>query len=334
MADKNDSTTEATLTPPAPHRVRSPAGGLAVLLSLITLVGLGYLWYALSYQAHVLGINVAQKLQSQDHAVARLSQAVMGLSQSEARAELALQTLNQQQSTQKAQSGNQRWRIRAAEDLLLIANEQLRFEHNVPLALLALRQAEQEIRRQGDPRLLPVRGAILQEILRLQALHKQHASTMALELVALAHAIPTMPLAVPNTFHTDHPVVAKKPKPAFWQRLGYGLWRDFVDLIRIRKESIHERALLAPKRAYFVRENAQLRLYTAELALLEHHTTVMHANLLAADRWINRYYDTKAPAVQAVQKQLQDLEKRSTALKWPDISGSLHLLRRLTRSAP
>ncbi|HUW97672.1 MAG TPA: uroporphyrinogen-III C-methyltransferase [Acidiferrobacter sp.] len=337
MTDTDDSTTEVTPTPPAPVpvRIHSPAGGLALLFSLITLVGLGYLWYALSYQTHILGINVAQKLQSQDQAVASLNLTIAKLSQSETRTQLAIQALSHQQQAAVANhNGQQRWHIRAAEDLLLIANNQLHFEHNVSLALLALHQAEQEIRRQRDPRLFPVRAAILQEILRLQGLRKQHVSTMALEILALAHAVRTLPQAVPDTFHNYHPQVAQAPNANFWQRFIHGLWRDFVNLIRIRKEPIHETALLSPKRAYYVRENMQLRLYTAELALLEHRTEVMHANLVAANRWINRYYDTKAPSVQAAQQQLQDLTARSATLKWPDISGSLHLLRRLARSAP
>ena len=334
MVDENDSTTKAVAAPPPPQRVRSPAGGLALLLSLITLIGLGYLWYALSYQAHILGINVAQKLESQNHALAELSITVAGLAQSEARTQRALQALNQRQEMARAAHGNGRhWHIRAAQDLLLIANDQLHFEHNVPLTLLALHQAEREIRRQGDPRLLPVRTAIIQEILRLHALRKQHTTTIALDLVALAHMIPTLPLAVPMTFHADHSRTTRKSEPNFWRRIAHSLWRDFVDLIRIHKEPIHERALLAPKRAYFVRENMRLRLYAAELALLEHHTSIMHANLLAADRWLGRYFDNKAPAVQAVQAKLQHLEVQSRALKWPDISGSLHLLRHLAHQA-
>ncbi|MHB8254211.1 MAG: uroporphyrinogen-III C-methyltransferase [Acidiferrobacter sp.] len=334
MVDENDSTTKATPTPPSPRRARSPAGGLALLLSLITLVGLGYLWYALSYQAHVMGLNVGQRLRSQNQAQARLEQTVAGLTQSDARTQQALQALKQRlQTAQSVRNNGRRWHVRAAEDLLLIANDQLHFEHNVPLAILALHQAQREIRRQGDPRLLPVRTAILQEILSLQALRKQHVSTMALELVALARTIPHLPLAIPTTFRVDHSRVAKKSEPKFWRRVAHGLWQDFVDIIRIHKEPIHERALLAPKRAYFVRENLRVRLYAAELALLEHHGTVMHANLLAADRWIGRYFDKKAPGVQVVRKKLQNLEQRSIALTWPDISRSLHLLRHLTHEA-
>lgn len=330
MVDTNDSHTNAAAIVPPPRRTRSVAGGLALLLSLVALMGLGYLWYALSYQAHILGVNVAQRLRSQNQAITALGLTVTDLSRTNTQAQQAIKTLERRVKAVQVGHGDRgRWRIRAAQDLLLIANDQLHFEHNVPLALLALHQAEREIRRQGDPRLLPVRSAIIQEILRLQVVRKQHASTMALELIALARAVPTLPLAVPTTFRVHHPKTLARPKPPFWRRLAHGLWRDFTSLIRIHKQMIRQPALLAPKQAYYLRQNLQLRLYAAELALLEHHIAVMHANLLTAHRWIDRYFDKGAPSVRAVDAKLQDLQTHTAALTWPDISGSLHLLRQL-----
>lgn len=334
MVDTNDSHTTAVPVTPLPRRTRSVAGGLALLLSLIALMGFCYLWYALSYQAHILGLNVGQRLQSQDQAIGALNAAVVGLSRTDTQTQHAIKALGRRVKTlQVGHTSQRRWRIRAAQDLLLIANDQLHFEHNVPLALLALHQAEREIRRQGSPRLLPVRAAIIQEILRLKAVRKQHTSTMALELMALAHAARTLPLAVPTAFHAHRAKTPVDPKRPFWRRLAHGLWRDFTSLIRIRHETIRQPALLAPKRVYFLRQNLQLRLYAAELALLEHHIGLMHSNLLTAHRWINRYFDKGAPSVRAVDAKLTALQTRTAALTWPNISGSLHLLRRLAQKA-
>lgn len=331
MVDTNDSQT-VPITPP-PHRTRSVAGGLALLLSLVALMGLGYLWYALSYQAHIFGLNVGQRLQSQNRAISALGLTVADLSRTDTQTQQAIKALARHVKAVRVGHGDRRrWRIRAAQDLLLIANEQLRFEHNVPLALLALHQAEREIRRQNSPRLLPVRLAIVQEILRLRAARKQHVSTMALELVALAHAVPTLPLAVPTDFRAHRPKTPARPITLpFWRRLARGLWRDFTSLIQFHKQVISQPALLAPKRAYYLRQNLELRLYAAELALLEHRIAIMHTNLLTAQHWINRYFDKNAPSVRAVDTKLQTLQTRATTLAWPDISGSLHLLRQLAQ---
>lgn len=331
MVDTN--TSQAVPIAPLPHRARSVAGGLALLLSLVALMGVGYLWYALSYQAHILGLNVGQRLQSQNQAINALGLTVAGLNRSDVQTQQAIKALARHvKAVQVGHGDRQRWRLRAAQDLLLIANDQLRFEHNVPLTLLALHQAEREIRRQNSPRLLPVRLAIVQEILRLRAASKQHISTMALELVALARAVPTLPLAVPTGFRPHPPKVPTRTvKLPFWRRLAHGLWRDFTSLIQFHKQIIRQPALLAPKRAYYLRQNLQLRLYAAELALLEHHIAVMHANLRTAERWINRYFDKDAPGVRAVDAKLQTLQTRATTLAWPDISRSLHLLRQLAQ---
>lgn len=334
MVETNDSHTQAVATAPLPRRTRSVAGGLALLLSLIALMGLGYLWYALSYETHTLGLNVRQRLQSQNQAIGALRSTLAGLNRTDGHTREAIKALRRHIKTlQVGHESQRRWRIRAAEDLLFIANDQLHFEHNVPLALLALHQAEREIRRQGSPRLLPVRAAIIQEILRLQVVRKQHTSTMALELIALAHTVQTLPLAVPKVFHAHRPKTPLRPQLPFWRRLAHGLWRDFTSLIRIRRQTIRQPALLAPKRVYFLRQNLQLRLYAAELALLEHHIPVVHANLLAAKRWLNRYFNKDAPTVRAMAARLATLQTRTAALTWPDISGSLHLLRRLAQKS-
>ena len=333
MTDETENT-PLPAPPVTPRRARSVAGGLALLLSLVTLIGLGYVWYVLSYKAHIVGLDVTKSFRAQSTALVQLDRKIAALGTMQAVDRKAVKDLAQREASLATHNRPGRhWRVRAAADLLLIANDQLRFQHDVPLAQLALHQAQRELRRQGDPRLIPVRQAILQEILRLKALRRQHTSTMALELVALAHSARTLPLAVPQALRTPPPASAKtKPSP-FWRRAAYGIWRDFTNLIRIRKEPVHERALLAPKRAYFVRQNLELRLYGAQLALLEHRPVLVGANLAAADRWINRYFDVKARTSQAVLTKLAALQKQTSALKWPDISRSLHLLRRLSRAA-
>ncbi len=318
----------------APRRARSVAGGLALLLSLVTLIGLGYVWYLLSYKAQIVGLDVTRSFQAQSQALLQQNAKIASLEQAVTANRKAMADLAQRQaSLAAAKRPGRHWRVRAAADLLLIANEQLRFQHNVPLALLALQQAQRALRREGDPRLLPVRKAILQEILRLKSLRRQHTSTMALELMALAHSVRTLPLALPHGFPEKTAATAKSAPLPFWRRAVNGIWQDFRGLIRIRKEPVHERALLAPKRAYFVRQNLQVRLYGAQLALLEHRPPLVAADLDAADHWIKRYFDVKARSTQAVLAKLQDLQHKSQALKWPDISQSLHLLHRLSRDA-
>jgi len=330
--EKNDTSLQAPAA--RAHAGRSPAGGLALLLSLVALIGLGYVWYQLAYKTRIVGINIASHLAAQKATDARFEQQLATLTAAHEQAVQEIAALKSREEALAALKTGGRasahWRIRAAQDLLLMANEQLHFEHNVPLALLALHQAQREIRRDGDPRLLPVRMAILHEILQLHALRTVHVSTMALELITMSRASRTLPLALPTTFHKspEETQAATRPLKA-WKRLGEGIWHDFVSLIRIHKEPLHERALLAPKRAYFVRENLAIRLYGAQLALLQHHVALVHADLAAARRWLTRYFDTKSPAVQATLTTIQKLEAHTATLKWPDISHSVHLLRAL-----
>lgn len=314
---------------------RSPAAGLALLLSLIALIGLSYLWYAFRYQTHILGINVAARLQTEDQTQVALATRLSALAASQNHSNAALTTLqNNLRAIQRlTTTATGPWRLRQAQELLLDANDQLRFEHNVPLALSALRAADRELRRQQNPRLIPVRAAIAREILKLQAIRHVHISTIALSLIADAKIVDQLPLALPAQFPPAPSHSVTTHPRSFWLRATHGVWHDFVSLIRIRKNVAHTRPLLPPQQAYFLRENLKLQLYTAELALLEHNPRVMGANVAAAHQWLTRYFDPQAPAVQALQRRLIQLEQQVTVLRWPDISGSLQRLRQLQQNA-
>lgn len=327
MTDDNQSMTPV----PAPVIIRrSWAGGLGLLLSLIALIGLGYLWYALRYQDRVLTIDVPARLATAQQATAAVNARLAAVAAASGQTAARLAQLQASLPRRLGLRGADRdFRLREAQDLLMVANDRLRFEHSVPLAIAALREANRDIGDRADPRLLPVRRAIIGEIVQLQAMRRLHIETMAMTLLALAHAVNTLPLAVPASFRARTPPILQPRAAGFWARAVDGLSRDFLRLIRIRHQAIHERALLAPRRQYFLRQNLKLRLYAAELALLEHHTAVAVANLNTADRWVRRYYAVHTPPVEALQENLVRLERRVQALKWPDISPSLTLLQRL-----
>lgn len=329
MTDENTDIT------PAPVTIRrSWAGGLALLLSLITLIGLSYLWYVLRYQDRVLTINVPAHLAAEHQATTALGARLAAVATTSSQTADRLAALRAALSRRLGRRGaTEDFRLREAQDLLTAANDRLRFEHSVPLAIAALREANRDISDREDPRLLPVRQAIISEIVRLRAMRRLHVDTMALTLLALAHAVDTLPLAVPASFRA---AVRSSPPPrasGFWARVAAGFSRDFLGLIRIRHQVIHERALLAPRRQYFLRQNLKLQLYAAELALLEHRTALAEASLDAADRWVRRYFAIHTPPVMALHLNLVHLERRVRMLKWPDISRSLTLLRRLRRQS-
>ncbi|MDA8390997.1 MAG: uroporphyrinogen-III C-methyltransferase [Gammaproteobacteria bacterium] len=322
--------TDEPKTPPPTRPRRSPAGGLALLLSLITLIGLGYLWYLLGYQDRILGIPVAQRLTAIERAHTGVERKLTALGVRQTIADERLQRLRRDvRQLSTAGQHAQRFGVREAEDLLLMAGDRLHFDHNVPLALDALREADHDLARERDPRLLAVRQAIADEIVEVRALSHAHTASAALRLVALAHAVDKLPLSVPAHFA---PPAAGKPASVpqnFWARAWDGLRRDMLRLIRIRKEPAPERILLAPKRQYFLRQNLKLRLYAAELALLDHDPAAARANLDATQRWVRRYFATGHASVAAFLGEVASLRTRTAAVKWPPLDRALVLLRQI-----
>ena len=322
--------TDEPKTPPPTRPRRSPAGGLALLLSLITLIGLGYLWYALRFQEGILGAHVTRRLAAVERAQTDMGRSLTAIGVQQAVADGRVKRLRKDvRQLGAAGRHQQNFGMREAEDLLLMASDRLHFDHNVPLALDALREADYDLARERDPRLLPVRQAIADEIVRLRALSDTHTQSMALKLVALAHAIDGLPLNVPAHFAPPAAARPARIPQNFWARAWAGLHRDMLRLIRIRKQPVEERVLLAPKRQYFLRQNLKLRLYAAELALLEHEPAVAGANLDAADRWVRRYFATSHASVTAFLNELAGLRTKTAVIQWPSLDRALVLLRQV-----
>ncbi len=324
--------TDDSKTPPPVRARRSPAGGLALLLSLIALIGLAYLWYLLRYHDHVLGVNVPKRLAAIERAHADIDHRLAGIDVQQTLTDQRVKRLRRAvRALGMAGAHQRRFGIREARDLLLMANERLRFDHDVPLALDALRQADHVLARERDPRLLPVRQAIADEIVRLHGLSRQHIRSTALRLLALARAVDKLPLGIPAHFMAV-PVTVKPAaaSPNFWVRAWDGLRRDMLRLIQIRKQPANEPMLLAPQHAYFLRQNLKLQLYAAEVALLEHHPAVTGANLAVADHWVRQYFATGQPPVAAFLRELATLRARASAIQWPPLTRSLALLQQIT----
>ena len=98
-------------------------------------------------------------------------------------------------------------------------------------------------------------------------------------------------------------------------------------LVRIRVMDQPDAALLSPTQSFFLRQNLQLRLLDARMALLARDPARFHADLETARAWIARYYDTRAKTTAAAMARLKELEASSIDIELPTIADSLAAVR-------
>jgi len=220
-------------------------------------------------------------------------------------------------------SNRDAWTISEAEQLVIIASQQLQLAGNVKPALLALQTADSRLQELDKPQIIQLRKVIGKDIQKLQALPSIDIVGMSLKLEALADAADKLPLASERHPRTD---TAGKPdwdsNP--WRRLTQEIWQDIRRMVRVERMDHPETPLLTTDQSYFLRENLKLRLLAARIALLQHDEATYRVDLHTADLWIRRYFDVQDIASKNALASLQQLSSSSITIQLPDISESLN----------
>jgi len=331
----DQATKEAAKKPAKRLGPQTLYGGLALILTLVALILSGYLWYMLTEKKGLFNTDVVGKLE-------QLENTADSLQRNAAIAEQDISTLKETQDTVKsaidklnADIGKTRteWALAETEGLLVIANHRLQLARDVNLALITLRAADSQLKQLANPNLLPVRRILADEISQLESLERVDVPGLALQLNSMANRIDKLPLAMETKFKkTEVPETkqTENPSAGTWRQFLREIWKDFINLIRIRNNAETRKPLLPPEQYYFLRENLRLMLYGAQLALLERNEAVYKQNLKSADQWITEYFDNTTQVIISMRKDLEKMLRTPIREDVPDISASLQALRQAT----
>lgn len=339
MTDK-DRETPATsqppqTAPPGTHKSAraggtSLASGLALILSVVALLASAYLGYTFIEKRGIYRADMFSRLDKLEDASERQQESLALHTQQIATLTETQDTLQTGMDKVLNEFGKGRgdWLLAEAEQLMIIANHRLQLAHDIHLALQALRAADRQLLQLANPRYLPVRKRVAEEIAQLESLERIDLPGMSLRLGGLGARIDQLP------FTTDTRVSAEErarvEQPPETRSAAHEIWTDITSLIRIRRSSDMRKPLLPPEQQYFLRENLRLMLFGAQAALLQGDTATFEQNIKTADDWIRDYYDTSAPPVRAARAELDQMKKMRLSTRLPDISGSLDMLRKLS----
>lgn len=259
----------------------------------------------------------------------------------------------QTQNTQLAgrlDGTHQRYTEQRVESLLEAANQRLNLYHDPDGAQQALQLADEAIQQAGDPRLFPVRRDIADEIASLKALPNPDIEGLSLKLANLIEQVPDLPLDtnVPSEYEDEKAAEdngdandansSDDDSSNALSSIEFSRgWHHFVNsvdgalssMVTVRRANGTQNApaLMAPDQAYFLTQNLQLQLRSAQLALLTRNTQAYHESLSSARDWIKRYFDTNQSSVQAALDAFNELSNVKLDWQAPDISNGLSRLR-------
>ena len=230
------------------------------------------------------------------------------------------------------------WLLQEVAHLLLLANQRLALTGDVVLAQKALALADDRLKALAGPQILKIRRVLSQEQEHLGQMTPVDVAGISLVLAALAESVGNLPLKGdsdrPQWSDSGDSVQSSVPdKPAddadsesAVRAFSRKVLSDLGDLVRVRRVDETRPPKLDTAARFLAYENLRLQLVGAQLALLRRDAGVFQENLKQARIWLGDYFET-GTSVQHFDTQVAELQQSKVALSFPDISGSLALLR-------
>ena len=230
------------------------------------------------------------------------------------------------------------WLLQEVAHLLLLANQRLALTGDVVLAQKALALADDRLKALAGPQILKIRRVLSQEQEHLGQMTPVDVAGISLVLAALAESVGDLPLKGDSdrpqwSDSGDSAQNGASDKSAddadgesAVRAFSRKVLSDLGDLVRVRRVDETRPPKLDTAARFLAYENLRLQLVGAQLALLRRDAGVFQENLKQARIWLGDYFDPGTP-LQRFDTQVAELQQAKVALSFPDISGSLTLLR-------
>ena len=336
----------------------------AVLLAALCAAAAVYAWNA---QQRIKGLE-QQMVRRQDDSGAQSAEAQLLAKQAqessrdtaakvallEARvAETTLQRTQLEELIQSMSRSRDENVLADVDAAIRVALQQTAITGSAEPLVLALKQAEERLARQNQPRLEGVRRAIAQDLERVRAAGAVDVTTLALrldEVVRLVDELPLLSAAQPQRTAARQTArvaatapgasaasaasiasaPAAVPDPAWiellgerWAALGARIWDEVRRLVRVTPIEQPEAMLVAPEQAFFLRENLKLRLLNARLALLSRQFDTAQSDLRDALATLERYFDRSSKRTAGAIELLRQVSAQARQITVPRPDATL-----------
>lgn len=220
------------------------------------------------------------------------------------------------------------WMRTEVEHVLHAAIRAVEVERDPVAALDALRAVQRTLERWSEPAWAAVQERIALDIVALERVPPVDMESIVITLDGIGNRVHALPLA--EAHGVPRPEESER-EPGFAGVDWSGMWRsikgNFREMVTVRREGRPERVVLAPEEVQAIHINLQLKLEAARFAGLRRDGDNYRVGLRNARRWIETWYDTGDPTVQAVLGELDLLARRELQPALPDLNGTLRVLR-------
>ena len=219
------------------------------------------------------------------------------------------------------------WLLAEAEYLARLAKQRLQTERNTKSPLALLESVDAILQQIDEPNLIEVRGAVAADITALRLVNDIDKQGVYVELNALTASIKKL-----EVMEADKPLeLAKEAKQQNTpQDVGVldKFLADFSGLIRVRERQSPIEPILERAEEQTVRQNLQMMLEQAQLALLREEQVIYQQSLVKAQEYLQRFFKVTASA-EGISQRLQRLADTNIIQQLPSIHSSLEAVQDL-----
>lgn len=301
----------------------------AVWLAALALLASGAHWLQTRQQMAALQLEAgtfnrdSRQLADRNQELARQLQTRLAVLESKVNEshsqQLALQAMYQELSRDSDDTS-----LADVEQALELADQQLQLAGNVRTALIALQNLDQRLQGSGKPHWIAIRRAVAADAEALKKAPFVDTVGISVQIDNLVSQVDKLPLVVEKP-QPRQPVVSQggDSPPGWLAQMAGDIWREIKQLIRVRRLERQEPLLLSPEQSFFLRENLKLRLLDARIANIQRDGTTFKVDLRAAQDYLERYFDSSAPATARFTEALKQLQQTEIAVQMPTLARSL-----------
>lgn len=237
---------------------------------------------------------------------------------------------------ESAQQGNlKKWYLAEAQYLIRLANDQVQFTHNIPMALTLLQRAEQVVQGMKDESLIDVRKSLADDIAALQAIPEVDTTDLFIKLTTLNNQVEKLPLPLTPISADKRELTQVTPGLPWWKQGLQRTWTALQHVVIVRYNGSNTLPLILPEEKIFLYQNLHAQFESAIWGVLHRNATVYQGSLTRMTEWIKTYFVQDAQETKGMLEGLAELQKVDINLPDVSLSDTLKLLNEnMTKAEP
>lgn len=225
------------------------------------------------------------------------------------------------------------WLIADAEYLLTVANERLHLIGDINTTREALEAADQRLRESGDAGTFKVREEIAKELANIKGVQTADVVGIYASIQTLQDRVDKLVLFLPyiGKALTAAPEVKETAtQSSEEQGLIDSAINQLEGIVTIRHTEHEVKEILTPEEAQFIQEQLRVKLEMVKIALVQHNEMLFQSGLADTRKWAEQHF-TKNNDLENFISVLDQFLRTKIRSQFPDISGSLKMLRDITK---